>query len=101
MENVFPHPGGPHKINDVILPDFIKDVEAMTERGYKNKEYTCEYVSNVIKELKQCKTEDGEVLDLDSYVGLIEHSIIDINNIIDSSGYYKSELLENYKWVKK
>lgn len=88
-----------HTLKEENLIRFKTTSEAFV--GYKNKEYTCEYVSNVIKELKQCKTEDGEVLDLDSYIGLIEHSIIDINNIIDSSGYYKSELLENYKWVKK
>ena len=29
----------PESVKNIILPDFIKDVEAMTERGYKNKEY--------------------------------------------------------------
>ena len=29
----------PESVKNIILPDFIKDVDAMTERGYKNKEY--------------------------------------------------------------
>lgn len=69
--------------------------------GYKNKKYVCSYKDNVIKELSSCFSEDGEELDVASYVGVIKQAMSDLNNIIDSSGYDKNELMEAYQWRKK
>lgn len=70
--------------------------------GYRNKNYTCSFQENIIHELGQCIDEDsGSVLDLESYRGVIYQAMNDLNHIIDSSGYNKNELIENYRWQKK
>ncbi|MGN1371933.1 MAG: hypothetical protein ACI4XM_06650 [Candidatus Coprovivens sp.] len=69
--------------------------------GYKNKEYNCELGDNVLDTFGECKTKNGEVLNLNSYRGVIEQAQKDVNNMIDSSGYYKKNLMEDYQWIKK
>jgi hypothetical protein len=34
-------------------------------------------------------------------LGIIEQAQNEVNNVITSSGYYKSSLLEEYQWQKK
>lgn len=68
--------------------------------GYKNKEYIC-VADNIIGELKECKDSLGNKLDIESYIGLIEQSMKDINIILENSGYYKNELIESNVWLKK
>lgn len=69
--------------------------------GYKNKQYNCEFDKNVLGKLGDCETKDGDYLNLNSYLGVIEQAQKDLNNILDSSGYYKKNLLEDYQWIKK
>ena len=69
--------------------------------GYKNKEYNCELGDSVLDTFGECKTKTGEVLNLNSYRGVIEQAQKDVNNMIDSSGYYKKNLMEDYQWIKK
>lgn len=70
--------------------------------GYRNRNYVCSYKKNIIGGLERCVDEDtGEELDLDSYKGVIVQAMNELNNIIDSSGYDKNELLENYIWKKE
>lgn len=69
--------------------------------GFKNKIYNCKLGDNVLDEFGACKTKEGEVLNMSSYIGVIEQAQKDLNNIIDSSGYYKKNLLEDYQWIKK
>lgn len=88
-----------HRLSEENSITFKTTSEAFI--GYKNQEYTCEFVGNVINQLGECKTDLGEKLDINSYIGVIEQAMKDVNLIIDNSGYYKSELLENYKWIKK
>ena len=68
---------------------------------YKDKEYTCSTKKNILSEVDECVTASGEVLDFESYIGFINESIYDLNNLVDASGYNKNILLENYEWVKK
>lgn len=69
--------------------------------GFKNEEYTCEYKVNVINELGTCRNNKNETLNQNSYLGVIEKAMNELNNIIDSSGYYKVNILEDYQWIKK
>lgn len=69
--------------------------------GYKNKEYECKLGTTVLDEFGECKTKEKEKLDLESYRGVIEQAQKDVNNIIESSGYYKQNLMEDYQWIKK
>ena len=78
---------------------FTTTSEAFT--GYKNNEYKCELGKNVLEPVKDCKTKEGQVLNLNSYLGIIEQAQNEVNNVITSSGYYKSSLLEEYQWQKK
>lgn len=69
--------------------------------GYKNKDYMCKIGENVLDTVGTCKTKEGEVLNLNSYLGIIEQAQKEIDNIIESSGYYKRSLIEDYQWEKK
>lgn len=88
-----------HSLDDENAIVFKTTSEAFA--GYKNKSYTCEFKDNVLGELGVCQTLEGEQLNLRSYIGVIEHAQNDLNLIIDSSGYYKTNLLQDYQWVKK
>jgi len=85
--------------------DYIKfktSSNALT--GYKSKNYTCTWKdteNGIIGELDKCIDEDGDELDSNVYLSVISKTMYELNNIIDSSGYYKSELLQNHEWVKK
>lgn len=74
--------------------------------GYRNKEYVCELKRDrnnkemtVLDEIGDCVTEDKEVLNLNSYIGVIESAQREVERIIKASGYNRTELLENYRWV--
>lgn len=69
--------------------------------GYKNKKYFCEFEGNVLGTLGDCLTKDGNVLNLNSYRGIIEQAQYDVDNMIEASGYYRKSLLEDYVWSKK
>lgn len=69
--------------------------------GYKNKSYECEVKGNVLEEFGDCLTKDGELMNLNSYRGVIEMAQKDLENIIESSGYYRKSLIYDYKWEKK
>ena len=68
--------------------------------GYKNKVYDCTTKGSIIDELDKCTTEDGEVLDLNGYIGVVEDGIKEVNDILSSSGYNTDSLIDNYVWTK-
>lgn len=67
---------------------------------YKKKTYYCTTNGTIVDGLKECVTETGEKLDLQTYIGVVESAIVDVNNILDASGYNKERLLESYIWEK-
>ena len=67
---------------------------------YKKKTYYCTTKDTIVDELKECVTETGEKLDLQTYIGVVENAIVDVNNILDASGYNKERLIKNYIWEK-
>ena len=69
-------------------------------KGYQKKTYYCTTNGLLTDELKECITKNGEKLDLDTYLGAVESGLMDINNIINASGYNKESLLKNYVWEK-
>lgn len=69
-------------------------------QGYKNQSYSCEFKNNVISELGDCISTSGVVLDNETYKSIISQSMVEVNNILDNSGYKKDVLLNNYKWEK-
>mgnify|MGYP003300015130 FL=1 len=82
---------------DWILFDTTSEAFA----GYKNKKYECKVNGNVLEKFGDCLTKDGELMNLNSYRGVIEMAQKDIENIIESSGYYRRTLMNDYKWEKK
>lgn len=68
--------------------------------GYKNLSYTCQFEGNVLNVTDCINDEDGSVLDSEAYLGVIKQVSLELNNIIDSSGYDKNVLLNDYKWQK-
>ncbi len=68
--------------------------------GYKSRNYTCETKGNILDELSKCVDENGEELNSNAYIGVIERALKDLNNFIDSSGYSKDALIEDYEWQK-
>lgn len=69
--------------------------------GYKSMNYTCKYDDSVVGKLRECVADDGTILDADAYIGVIEMAMQDVDSFIESSGYYKKELMEDYEWRKK
>ena len=56
---------------------------------YKKKTYYCTTNGTLVDGLKECVTETGEKLDLQTYIGVVENSIIEVNNNLDAYGYNK------------
>lgn len=67
---------------------------------YKKKTYYCTTKGTILDGLKECVTDDGEKLDLQTYVGVVENALTDVNNFIEASGYNKERLVKNYIWEK-
>ncbi len=88
-----------HSLKNENYISFETTSEAFS--GYRNKEYMCKFEKNVIGKLGECTTKNGEKLELNSYIGVIEQAQIEVSNAIDSSGYYRKILLDDYQWVKK
>lgn len=68
--------------------------------GYKNKVYYCATKGTIIDELLECKTDKGEKLDLDGYIGIVEDGIQEVNDILIYSGYNVDSLLKDFEWKK-
>lgn len=88
-----------HKSNDESRISFRTTNDAFA--GYKNQTYSCQFKNNVLSELGECSTSAGDKLDMNSYIGVIEQSIYEVNNMIDSSGYKKDKLVNDFVWEKK
>lgn len=69
-------------------------------QGYENMSYTCKTKGTVIDELVECKTSSGTILNLNSYLGVIESAISDTKSALTASGYNVDTLLHEYKWEK-
>lgn len=68
--------------------------------NYKNKTYYCVTKGSLEDELKECVTNTGEKLNVDTYLGVVETHLFEVNNILSSSGYEKDVLLKKYIWEK-
>lgn len=69
---------------------------------YKSKDYSCTFKDNVVGGLDKCiEVEEFTELDSDAYLGVIEQAMVDLNEMIDASGYKKDKLLKNNEWIKK
>ncbi|MDE5888633.1 MAG: hypothetical protein K2H20_01290 [Bacilli bacterium] len=88
-----------HKLSEENRIELRTTSEAIS--GYRNKQYRCSYDESVIGELGTCIDQDENELDLKSYLGLIQQSIVELNRIVDVSGYDKDKLINNYVWEKK
>ena len=88
-----------HKLSEENRIELRTTSEAIS--GYRNKNYKCSYDENVLGELGTCIDQDENELNLNSYIGLIKQAIIELNRMVDVSGYDKDKLLNNYVWEKK
>lgn len=68
--------------------------------GYKNLSYTCQFEGNVLKVTECMNDENESKLDSEAYLGVIKQISLELKSIIDSSGYNKDVLLNEYKWQK-
>lgn len=70
--------------------------------GYKNQKFVCAFKENVLDKVSSCEAEkDGVILDINSYLGIIEQAQTDLINAINSSDYSLDSLLLTYEWIKK
>ena len=70
--------------------------------GYKNQKFVCAFKENVLGKVSSCEAEkDGVILDINSYLGIIEQAQTDLINAINSSDYSLDSLLLTYEWIKK
>ena len=82
--------------------DYIKlKTTSYALQGYVNRDFTCTYKENIFNEIESCKDQDGQVLDSDTYIGVVNKALYDLRNIVDNSGYSKDKLVEKHEWVKK
>ena len=85
------------------IPDDDKitfNTTAKALAGYKSTDYTCTTKGTILDELDKCVDKDNNELTSNAYISVVEMAIKDLNNFVDSSGYRKDVLLENYEWVK-
>lgn len=66
--------------------------------GNRNKKYTCTMQESFLGAFDSCRTAQGEVLATETYIGVIESSIIDVKSILESSGFNVDLLLTEYVW---
>lgn len=70
--------------------------------GYKNQNFICSFDKNVLDKVTKCEAvKENLVLDVKSYLGIIEQAQADLMNAVNSSGYSLDNLLVNYEWIKK
>ena len=68
--------------------------------GYKNQNFQCEIDKNVLGKIKNCVSGDI-VLDIPSYLGVIEEAQQELTNALLNSGYSADGVLANYEWKEK
>ena len=68
--------------------------------GYKNSEYICELKSGSYDEISSCEDNNGKVLDMKAYLGAIDSSLYEVNNILKASGYDIQGVLVDHVWKK-
>lgn len=89
-----------HRLSDEDVISFKTTAEAFD--GYRNQTFTCEFDDNVLGKVKSCEsTKDNILLEVKSYLGVIEQAQEDIKNALLSSGYSYDDLVINYKWTEK
>ena len=89
-----------HRLDKEDKIEFVTTSEAFT--GYKNQKFTCTYEKNVLGKVEKCEAADETtVLDVKSYLGVIEHAQAEVTNAINASGFSLDSVLINYEWLKK
>lgn len=66
--------------------------------GYRNKVYNCKTKGDLFGEIDNCSTVQGDVLDVETYIGEVEKSQNEIKRILNASGYDVEFLLNTYDW---
>ena len=69
--------------------------------GYNNRKYYCTTDNNtVLGNFVNCKTEDNKILDNDVYIGVDKTAFMEVENILNNSGYDSSKIASIFKWEK-
>ena len=68
--------------------------------GYKDKLYLCSFDS-IVGEVKECVDSNQKKLDANSYIGVVNKAMFDLNKMVEASGYSSASLLNEHKWEKK
>lgn len=66
--------------------------------GNRNKRYLCTTKDSFLGALETCQTVDGEILERETYIGVVESSIADVKALLTSSGFNVDLLLTDYVW---
>ena len=81
--------------NDIILETNGNALSNLTYR-----KFYCYTKDKINGELDYCETDDGEILKAETYIGALESTLLDLNNILNSSGYDVDKLINDYRWKK-
>lgn len=68
--------------------------------GYRNQTFKCEVDKNVLSKVDKCSSGDT-VLDISSYIGIIEEAQFELTNALLNSGYSADGVIANYEWKQK
>lgn len=87
-----------HRLSESDNVSFKTNLNAFA--GYKNQDFQCEIDKNVLGKIKNCVSGDI-VLDIPSYLGVIEEAQQELTNALLNSGYSADGVLANYEWKEK
>ena len=79
--------------NDIILETTDKALDAD-----RNKKFICQTDNSIVGNLVNCETAEGQKVKNDVYLGAVEMAISNLNNIINSSGYKRDKIINDYVW---
>lgn len=80
--------------------DIVFTTTSAALNGYKSKQYNCLTQGTIVSHVSTCQTENGELLDSDTYRGAINSAIDEALEILNASGYDINSLLKDYVWKK-
>lgn len=87
-----------HVLNSYNRIEFNTNSNALM--GTRNKDYLCYTSEDLIGDFNYCETSNGEFLDSATYTGAVKLAINNLNEIINSSGYNRDKIINDYVWTK-
>lgn len=66
--------------------------------GSRNKRYTCLPKDSFLGEVASCKTDTGEEIKIETYIGAVESALYEVKTMLEVSTYDVESLLKNYEW---